>query len=175
MIRMKRKTVIYFDMDGVLADFDKSVKEKKHIDELPWLNIPHFFRDLEPIGNPDQTILRLQQLDFEVFILTKVEQRDHLERVFDKMKWVAKHIPSISLDRLICVPIHHDKSSYLKSPIDRSLLLDDYKGNLLLWKKEGGISVKFGNKIKDTRVYHQITNDISKLVGLALEIDEDSI
>ena len=171
---MKMNMTIYFDMDGVLADFDKAVKQQRHIDELPWLNIPHFFRDLEPIGSPNETILKLQQLGYDVYILTKVEQRDHMQRVFDKMQWVAEHIPSLSLDKLICVPIHHDKTSYLKSPLSSSILLDDYKENLLLWKSLGGISVKFGNKIKSTRVYHQITNDISQLIPLVLKIEGDS-
>ena len=55
-----KKLKIYFDMDGVLANFDKAVNEMRHLDEVPWIHIPNFFRDLEPIGQPNITIAELQ-------------------------------------------------------------------------------------------------------------------
>ena len=160
-------------MDGVLADFDRDVKAMQHIDEMPWLTIPHFFRDLQPIGNPDKTISKLMSMGYEVYLLTKVENRDHSIREYDKLEWVAKYIPSLPLENLIIVPIHEDKIDYLKSPLHTSVLLDDYKMNLLLWKRHGGIAVKFGNKLKDSRPYHQIESDISQLIPLVEELEKD--
>lgn len=167
---MKNLT-IYIDMDGVIANFDKAVKNMKHLYEQPWLQIPHFFYNLEPIGNPNQRIDELQRLGYKVYILTKVDISDSPNRAIDKYDWVRKHIPCISPDEVIIVPIDKEKTKYLKSDIENSVLLDDYKGNLIDWQVKGGIAVKFGNKIKNTRPYLQIINDIGNLKHLLSYIE----
>ena len=167
---MKNLT-IYLDMDGVLANFDKAVKAMKHIYEQPWLDIPNFFFNLEPIGNPNQRIEELQQLGYKVYILSKVDISDHSDRAIDKYDWIERHIPCISKEDVIIVPIDQEKTKYLKSDISKSVLLDDYKGNLIDWQNKGGIAVKFGNKVKTSRSYYQIINDIGNLKVLLEDIE----
>jgi len=167
---MKNLT-IYIDMDGVVANFDKAVKAMQHIYEQPWLDIPNFFLNLEPIGNPNARIEELQQLGYKVYILTKVDISDGPERAINKYDWVSRHIPCISKDEVIIVPIDKEKTKYLRSDIKDSVLLDDYKGNLNDWTNKGGIAVKFGNKYKATRKYHQIVLDIGNLKNLLSDIE----
>lgn len=161
-----KKLTIYFDMDGVLADFDKSVKKMSHLDEVPWINLPKFFRNLQPIGNPNRTLELLQNLGYKVFILTKVEQRDKMDRVEDKVNWCKEYLPCIKKENIICVPGHLSKVDYIKTEMENSVLIDDYKENLKEWKHFGGIAIKFGNKWKDDRKYPQIIGDIFHSVAL---------
>jgi 5'(3')-deoxyribonucleotidase len=164
MVIMKK--TIYYDMDGVLANFDKECHRLSHLDERPWLSIPGFFRGLEPIGNPNETIKLLQEMGYKVYILTKVEMRDRTDRANDKIDWVMEHLPSLSVANLIIVPGHESKLDYIKTPIAESVLVDDYKGNLMEWHKAGGIAVKFGNKWKQERKYYQICCDIFNIIPL---------
>lgn len=160
---------IYFDMDGVLADFDKAVKNSR-AGVTPWLTIKKFFADLKPIGNPEKTLNALISLGYEVKILSKVETRDTEERAKDKIEWIKKHLPSFPLENVIIVPNHLQKIAYIQSKIEESVLVDDYKGNLIEWQNAGGIAVKFGNKLKNTRPYYQIEKDISNLLPLLEEL-----
>ena len=169
---MKNLT-IYFDMDGVLADFDRNVKEMSHLYEKPWLQVKEFFRNLLPIGTPDKTISQLKQKGYKVYILTKVEIRDNPLRAMDKKAWLKKYIPSISEDEVIIVPIHREKTEYLRSDIHESILVDDYKGNLIEWQNRGGIAVKFGRYLKSSRPYLQIAETIENLIPLVEELKKD--
>ena len=166
---MKMKKTIYFDMDGVLANFDKAVKQAEI--PQPWLNIPGFFSQLEPIGDPDKTIKALKEKGYTVYILSKVEVRDNTERAKNKKEWISKFLPSVKEEDIIIVPIHEEKTAYIKSDIKDSILIDDYKGNLIEWQEKGGTAVKFGNKIKETRPYHQIVNSIAGIFNLLKEIE----
>ena len=156
-------------MDGVLANFDKAVKQAEI--SQPWLNIPGFFSQLEPIGDPDQTIEALKEKGYTVYILSKVEVRDNTERAKNKKEWISKFLPSIKEEDIIIVPIHEEKTAYIKSDIKDSILIDDYKGNLIEWQEKGGTAVKFGNKIKETRPYYQIANSIAGIFDLLKEIE----
>lgn len=173
---MKKQLTVYFDMDGVLANFDKAVQEMGGIDNLPWLNSKGFFRKLQPIGTPNDTIQLLQGLGYNVYILSKVEVRDVAgqQRAIDKVNWCKEHLPSLPSENVIIVPYHENKVDYLKSDIRTSVLLDDYKENLKEWHNLGGYAVKFGNKFKETREYYQIKLDIFNLVPL-VETFENSL
>lgn len=173
---MNKKLTVYLDMDGVLCNFDKAVNQMGGIDNLPWLNSKNFFRNLEPIGNPNNTIKLLQQLGYNVYILSKVEVRDieGQQRAIDKVEWVKEHIPSLPIENVIIVPYHLNKTDYLKSDIKTSVLLDDYKENLIEWSRLGGYAVKFGNKFKPSRNYYQIKLDIFNLVPM-VESFENSL
>lgn len=151
---------VYFDMDGVLANFDKGVEMFNHIDERPWLVIKDFYKNLEVIGNPNEVIETLQNLGYKVYLLSKVETRDEKggERSEDKIFWAKKYLPSLPIQNIIIVPLHENKADYILTDIKESLLVDDYKENLKEWKALGGAIVKFGRVWKDERPYPQTTN-----------------
>lgn len=164
------KTVkaIYFDMDGVLANFDKDVKRMQSIDERPWLSVKDFFENLEVIGNPNATIEVLQNLGYQVYILSKVELRDKegQARAKNKINWIKKNIPSLPIENAIIVPIHENKTDYIKTDLKHSVLVDDYKGNLTEWQNLGGIAVKFGYVWKSERPYFQIVQDLEQIIPI---------
>ena len=156
---------LYLDMDGVVANFDEKVCEYQHLDEQPWLTVPHFFRELNPIGNPNFEIERLLKRQWnEIFILSKVEVRDTLSRVMDKIIWIQKNLPAIPLENIIIVPYHESKLDYIKGNIDKSYtLIDDYSPNLIEWEQAGGNAIKFrlGNHKENYR-FPQIS-DLSEI------------
>lgn len=158
---MKRLTV-YFDMDGVLADFDRECKRLNHLYEQPWLQIRHFFYNLMPIENDSKEAIRvLKDLGYEVKVLTKVDIKTGYgyERAIDKIEWIEEYFGDVfTKEDVIIVPIEDNKFDYIKTDIKNSVLIDDYKGNLTEWKKQGGIAIKYGKVFKPTREYHQVTN-----------------
>ena len=145
---------LYLDMDGVLANFGKGLEEYPQLNQ-PWIEVPGFFRTLEPINEPKEELRELAK-KHEIFILTKVETRDTMNRAYDKIEWVKEHLPFIKEENIIIVPYHERKIDYIQG---FGVLVDDYKENLNEWiDNRIGMAVKFGKVFKENRPYPQITN-----------------
>lgn len=129
------KPIIYCDMDGVLADFDKvenAVERYKHE--------PNFFYDLEPINENVNAIKELIAKDYLVKILSK---SPHENADNDKRKWLAKYLPEIENENIIFARPHETKISFVDELEKHfSLLLDDYEQNIDEWRNENGIAFK---------------------------------
>lgn len=166
---MKRLTV-YFDMDGVLADFERECKRLSHLYDKPWLQVRHFFYNLMPIDNDAKEAIRvLKDLGYEVKVLTKVDIHNapyYEERALDKIEWIEEYFGDVlTKEDIIIVPIECNKFDYINTDIKNSVLIDDYKGNLIEWHNKGGIAIKYGKKFKNTRPYYQVTN-FAQAVGI---------
>jgi 5'(3')-deoxyribonucleotidase len=129
-----KKIIIYCDMDGVLADFDKvenAVARYKYE--------PNFFYDLEPINENINAIKKLISKDYLVKILSK---SPHENADNDKRKWLAKYLPEIENQNIIFARPHQTKISFVNElEKNFSLLFDDYEKNIEEWRNEKGLAL----------------------------------
>jgi 5'(3')-deoxyribonucleotidase len=132
------KKRIYFDMDGVLVDFesgiakiDEATKEqyKGRLDEIPGI-----FALMEPIPGAAE-VVRLLARNYDVFILT-TSPWNNPTAASDKVEWVKKYLDDVFHKRLII--------THRKDLLDGDYLVDDrekngageFKGELLKFGSE---------------------------------------
>lgn len=109
-IGMKKiKPILYFDMDGVLADFHRALKEKvtpelaaKYGEDLD--QIPGIFNDLQPVHGALYAFNELST-KFDVYILSTAPWGNP-EAWMEKRLWVEKHLGDIAKKKLI---LSHNK------------------------------------------------------------------
>lgn len=89
---MKKKKILYLDMDWVLADFEK----KKKILIKAWFDkyfhfshIPNFFKDLEPINWAIEAFDELYEF-FDIYILSSPSW-ENSSSWSDKVNWIKKY------------------------------------------------------------------------------------
>jgi 5'(3')-deoxyribonucleotidase len=129
------KPIIYCDMDGVLADFDK-VENAVAI----YKTEPNFFYNLEPIIENVNAIKKLIAKNYLVKILSK---SPHKNADNDKRKWLEKYLPEIENENIIFARPHETKISFVDELEKHfSLLLDDYEKNIDEWRNENGLAFK---------------------------------
>ena len=148
---------IYFDMDGVLADFDKGVKELCGIEPMDqsirseekteemWSairKVPHFYYKLDPLEDGMELFRILYNACPEqIQILSAVpkqKRRIHTAEA-DKRAWCEKYLPDIPVN----ITLRREKPLFAKP---RNILIDDYIANIRHWDQEGGIGILFTTK-----------------------------
>jgi 5'(3')-deoxyribonucleotidase len=102
------KKIVYVDMDGVLVDFDRELRErglkiKEEIDACVD-NTEGFFLKLKPMEGAIEAFEWLSE-HFEVYILTTAPWKN-TSALTDKRKWVGKYLSEVGKKRLI---ITHNK------------------------------------------------------------------
>lgn len=148
---VSEKYIIYCDVDGVLANFDKGFKEltgylpkdyevKFGIDEF-WKAIPEdttkFWAELEWMEDGKQLWDYIKKYNP---MLLSAPSRAETSKL-GKKEWVAKELPGV---KLILKGAKY-KHEYAKP---HSILIDDRKDNIERWKNAGGIGI-----------YHTSTQD----------------
>lgn len=147
---------VYFDMDGVLDDFDEGVRRMLGFEPLPQgiednrykkalfnsiAHTPHFYFKLHPFY--DSIFLFYDVEDSigaeNVEILTGVPlPHKGCDYAADKEKWVRQFINSHT--KVNCV-FSKDKPKFVEGP--QSILIDDYSKNIKQWKEAGGTGILF--------------------------------
>lgn len=130
--------VIYFDMDGTLADLynvpqwlDKLIAEDATPYRVakPMLNLSRLARLLN----------RLQRAGFSLGIISWGSKNSTAEYFADvaaaKREWLRKHLPSVKWDEIHIVKYGTDKSSVCRTR--NGILFDDEQRNLEAWNEYG--------------------------------------
>ena len=157
----------YFDMDGVLADFqsmspdtanfnhpmDKLNDEMRAAKTAFWQNIEknnNFWRDI-PIMPGAEDMLKAAQSVGEIFILTKTPSAHHFvtgQKYIDfvtteKREWVLKHLGQFfDAEHII---VCDKKKGAFKHPTPDDILVDDRPENITEWNEHGGRGILFTN------------------------------
>lgn len=147
---------IYFDMDGVLADFQRGVKELAGVepldqststeeeDKLMWekiASVPHFYDRLELMPGAKEMFDHLYgKYGDKCEILTGIPKpkRGIQDAGADKISWVRRNL---SKDIKVNIVYSEDKKNYCTG--SRSILIDDLYDNLMNWFKMGGTPIRY--------------------------------
>ena len=163
---------LYFDMDGVLADFDAATGNAKDLNhptsELSpekqaeknqfWLNIeqnPTFWADI-PVMKNIKDLLTVAKSKGEIFVLSKTPGAKHFINgqeyvkfvASEKRNWIAKNLGEFfdTEHVIIC----DGKKGKLIQPIKNDILVDDRSENITEWESCGGHGLLFVNSV-DTK------------------------
>lgn len=129
------KPVVYFDMDGVLADFDGAPRA---LDRFK--TEKGFFQSLEPLRSGLNRAKSLIDRGFQVYILTA---SPNSRADYDKRRWLEKHLPTLKRSHFIAVRLGACKADYVRDKGAVNVLFDDYFPNLNAWRSRGYIAFEF--------------------------------
>lgn len=161
MSKMGKRAVIYCDMDGVLAQWDKACTFELTFEKDYFYNLL-----LEPAVK--EALQLLIDAGFEVSVLSAAYEEGHAR--IDKSRWLEKYGMK-HFNRLYTV-CGENKADFIDVEEGVTyILLDDYNPNLINWdatNKNGGnfVAVKFLNGInggtdawKGRTIYHRSSGE----------------
>lgn len=165
---------IYFDMDGVLSDFARGVKELLHLEprdqehstaesdeELfgAMRSYPHFYDSLEPIPGSIEIFEELYaEYGDRCRILSGIPKprRGIVTAAEDKNSWVRRYLPEGVIVHTVS---RAEKKDFVHDRND--ILIDDYTKNISEWETAGGTGVhctsseELKNKLTEMGILHK--------------------
>jgi len=162
---MESIMTIYFDLDGVLADFNRGVNElcqrlpipQDEIDEAEeielWESIRqvgHFYDKLEPIEGSLNLFNELRsKYNCEILSAIPKPKRNIKGAAWDKMSWCERYLGKD-------IPVNICYSAEKKNFADGNVLIDDYQCNIQRWIDAGGIGILFKNPDQVRQELHNL-------------------
>ena len=157
---------LYIDFDGVIMDtINKTYQmmEEENIDKKDNEAVSIFYKSIDwkqLLSETDEingAIEKVKKLNdsqkFNVAILTHVNS---LEEAIEKVKFIRKFYDDITV---IPVPKAISKTKMVHTK--DAILVDDYTSNLVEWRSEGGIGIKFSTKPKQSEFI--VIDDLNKI------------
>ena len=162
---------IFFDMDGVLADFDRGIRElcgipslnqeaaDKAADERMWAAVrdtDHFYDRLELMPGAEK-MFRLLYKKYgsccEILTAIPKAERGITSAGEDKIRWVRRLLSEN-------IPVHivykEEKKNYCTGK--DCILIDDYSTNIKDWEAFGGTGILFKNAAETLRALRSLIN-----------------
>lgn len=146
---MSKKITLYFDMDGVLADFNAKTNA---VDRFK--TEKGFFKELAPIKENLEGLIQLYEMGYMIKILST---SPHEQADKDKRAWLKKYVSVLPRNRFIFGRPNVPKIDYL-TPRQRknAVLIDDYGKNVREWVEGGGLhAIKITPTPKDVEIDYQ--------------------
>lgn len=147
---LHEKRHLWFDLDGVFANFEKAARElhKGDYHKLPpsefWKpivrEIDHFFYNLEVIPDSKSMLEYAKTLKgISLGVLTALPRPTGkaIQAKDDKIRWVKDNLDPHLFTQTVVGGIN--KGKFCKSPQD--ILVDDLQRNIDAWRKAGGIGI----------------------------------
>ena len=147
---------IYFDMDGVLADFEKGLrdlcgiepveqgKSNSKLDDIIWdavRSVEHFYDKLEPVPGSFDLFHRLHEKygdDCQILSAVPKPERNIPTAGDDKRRWVKR---LLSPEATVNIVLREQKLDFCTGP--DCILIDDYEKNIAEWTAKGGTGILF--------------------------------
>lgn len=164
------KIHVFFDMDGVLNVYDKSVYNTDTLEDTPEFIDPekHYYANVPA----DERALKLfdlceRQRNFDLYILSSCHARSSIfiAQRNDKIDWLAIHLPDFSSKKFITIPVGKPKAKFVATMFGREhllntdILIDDYSKNLNEWNELNGQGIKYFNGENTLDSYKGLTLD----------------
>lgn len=161
---------LYFDLDNVIANFNRQMEIHFNLDEGGYLPLPHhvrkeyveqlkgtsFFYDIEPYKEVDA----LLKYAMNYSILTTPLSFDYINSCTNKKKFIEEKL-SIQPKEIL-----FEKHKFLHATTKgvSNVLIDDREKNINLWRDHSGIGILFdANKDSFTELQDELTSIFSNL------------
>lgn len=109
------KKIVYIDLDGVVADFDKAVSNLSSNEKADYFNnyqnINGIYAELQPITGSIEAIKKILK-NYDAYILTAAPWHNP-SAWSDKLIWVKKFIPQMKKRLIISHNKHLNKGDFL--------------------------------------------------------------
>lgn len=142
---------IYFDMDGVLCDFNGHYKSlfgkfpHEEVKPVMWKNIYRhgsFFKDLPWLEEGKRLFWQLFDHHFNASQMGVLSAYGGKVDCYEqKLEWADRELFILDAEEIILVPDKKHKARYAKPYY---VLIDDRKENVDQWREAGGIGIHFG-------------------------------
>ena len=131
--------IIYIDLDGVIADFDKGKKEHPLGNVSPYIGrpdkLPGVYKNLDPIQGAIESVNKLLKSKYKIYFLSTAPW-DNPDAWTHKRLWIAKYFEEKLIKKTYSLPS--------QTIINRDYLIDDREWNGAA--KFTGDWIHFGSK-----------------------------